>query len=100
MLPRLGVYAGAFQLLDDGVPPRGTRLPAVINIGMRPTFDDGQGLLAEAHVLDFDGDLYGRRVDLSFAHRLRDEERFPSVEALREQIARDVASARRRLGLA
>ena len=72
----------------------------VTNVGTRPTFDDGQGLLAEAHVLGFDGDLYGRRVDLSFEHAIRDERRFEDVEALRAQIARDVEQARALLGLA
>ena len=60
---------------------------------MRPTFD-GQDFRLEAYIIDFDGDLYGRVLRLVFLARLRDEERFPSVEALREQIGRDVAAAR------
>ncbi|HBH02279.1 MAG TPA: hypothetical protein DDZ42_10230 [Candidatus Rokubacteria bacterium] len=66
---------------------------AVVNIGVRPTFGDSTSAV-EAHLLDFSGDLYGRRMRLTFLRRLREERRFPSVEALRAQIAVDVASAR------
>ncbi len=97
ILPASGVYAGRLRLLDDGDPARGVTLPAVTNLGRRPTFDAGEHLVAEAHLLDFAGDVYGRRVELTFEHRLRAERRFPGVDALREQIGRDVAEARRRL---
>jgi riboflavin kinase/FMN adenylyltransferase len=74
-------------------------LPAVMNVGTRPTFEgDGQPQ-AEAHLLDFKGDVYGRRVELSFSARLREERRFAGVDALREQIAVDVVAARGILGL-
>jgi riboflavin kinase/FMN adenylyltransferase len=98
VLPAAGVYAGRVRLLDEGNPPPGAILPAVTNVGTRPTFHDGGHVLAEAHVIDFDGDLYGRRVEVSFSQRLRSERRFPDVEALRRQIAEDVAAARRSLG--
>lgn len=68
---------------------------AVVNIGVRPTFQETI-VAVEAHLLDFTADLYGRRVTLHFRHRLRDEIRFPSVEALREQIARDIETVRSR----
>ena len=55
--------------------------------------------MAEAHVLDFDGDLYGETVDLAFEHRIRDEQRFPSAEALRQQIVLDADEARNRLAV-
>lgn len=97
VLPANGVYAGRLRFLDAGEPPAETRLGAVTNVGTRPTFGPGAPPLAEAHLLDFEGDCYGRRVELSFALRLRDEQRFPGVDALRAQIARDVAEARRRL---
>jgi riboflavin kinase/FMN adenylyltransferase len=97
LLPAAGVYAGELRLLDDGEPPRGSLKPAVANVGVRPTFRDGQGFLAEAHLIDFEGDLYGRRVELAFRHRLRSEQKFPDVDALRQQIARDVEEARRRI---
>ena len=55
-------------------------------------------MLAEAHLLDFAGDLYGRRAELSFLSLLRPERRFPGVDALRAQIRADVEEARKRLG--
>jgi len=69
------------------------RYLAVVNAGVRPTFGETE-LAVEAHLLDFVGDLYDERVTLSFLRRLRDERKFPSVDALRAQIALDVASAR------
>jgi len=96
VLPAPGVYAGALRLLDEGNPPAGTALRAVTNVGRRPTFA-GESLRAEAHALDWSGDLYGRRVEITFAERLRAERRFESVDALRRQIAADVEEARRRL---
>jgi len=97
ILPAAGVYAGALRTLDAGDPPAGARMPAVINVGLRPTFEDAHGLVAEAHLIDWSGDLYGRRVEIAFAAWLRAERRFPGVDALREQIARDVEEGRRRL---
>jgi riboflavin kinase/FMN adenylyltransferase len=97
VLPAPGVYAGTLRLLDDGDPPANALLPVVMNVGHRPTFKQGAAVLAEAHVLDWSGDLYGRRVELSFPIRLREERRFAGVEALREQIAADADEARRRL---
>ena len=66
---------------------------AVVNVGFRPTFGETE-LAVEAHVLDFTGDLYDKRVTLTFIRRLREERKFPSVDALRQQIALDVAAAR------
>lgn len=86
LLVPTGVYA-CLARLD------GATYPSVVNVGVRPTF--GETFLAvEAHLLDFSGDLYGRRLRLEFVRRLRDEQKFPGVEALRHQIARDVAAAR------
>ena len=53
------------------------------NVGLRPTFEDSRGFIAEAHLLDFDRDIYGRRVDLSFEVRLRGEQKFASPDALK-----------------
>ena len=102
LLPGHGVYAGRVQLLDEpeaggAGPARGARFGAVTNVGRRPTFKADDPPLAEAHLLDFAGDLYGRRIELAFESRLREERRFPGPDALREQIGRDVAEARRRL---
>jgi riboflavin kinase/FMN adenylyltransferase len=96
VLPASGVYAGHLRLLDDGDPSRETRLRAVTNVGRRPTFA-GEQVRAEAHALDFEGDLYDRRIEISFELRLREERKFEGMETLRRQIAADVEQARRRL---
>ena len=72
----------------------GTRL-AVGKPSVRPTFQTGRGLLVEAYLLDFDGDIYGQELRLEFVERLRGEKRFDSVDALVEQMHRDVDEARR-----
>ncbi len=68
--------------------------PAAVNIGVRPQFETGRGVLIEAFLLDFAGDLYGTELRLEFLERLRGERLFPSVEALVEQIDRDVEDTR------
>ena len=68
--------------------------PAAINVGVRPTFETGRGLLVEAYLLDFEGDLYGETLRIAFMERMRGEKRFESVEALVEQMNRDVEQAR------
>ena len=68
---------------------------AAVSIGVRPTFVTGRGLLVEAYLLGFEGDLYGRELRLAFLSRLRGELRFDSVEALIEQMERDVEDTRR-----
>jgi riboflavin kinase/FMN adenylyltransferase len=85
-LPADGVYAAVVPL--DGVEHR-----AVANLGSRPTFKEGERLL-EVHLLDVAADLYGRPLDVDFADRLRDTQRFESIDALRAQIARDADAAR------
>jgi riboflavin kinase/FMN adenylyltransferase len=97
ILPAAGVYAGRLRILDGGDPAPGGEILAVTNVGVRPTFGAEHRLVAEAHLIDFDGDIYGRRVELSFTHHLRDERRFSGVPALRDQIAKDVEEGRRRL---
>lgn len=97
VLPGPGVYAGRLRFLDDGVPQRGVEVPAVTNVGNRPTFEGEGQLKAEAHLIDFDGDVYGRRVELYFSAHLRAERPFPDADALRKQIAADVDEARRLL---
>ena len=64
--------------------------PAAANVGVRPTFVTGRGVLVEAYLLDFDGDLYDRELRLEFLARLRGERRFDTVDALVEQMHRDV----------
>jgi riboflavin kinase / FMN adenylyltransferase len=86
LLPADGVYA-AHALLD------GRSAPAVLNVGVRPTFGELRRTV-EAFLLDFDGDLYGRWLTLELVERLRGERRFAGPEALRQAIAADVARTR------
>lgn len=88
MIPAPGVYA-AVAILDDG-----SRYQAVVNIGRRPTVEKSADtpLTIEAHLIGFDGDLYGRALTLSFVKRLRGERPFPSLDELKKQIALDIAS--------
>jgi riboflavin kinase/FMN adenylyltransferase len=95
VLPAVGVYAGRLRRLDAGAGE--AALPAVVNVGRRPTVKPDDPVLAEAHVIDWSGDLYGQRVELAFLHHLREERRFPDLEALRLQIGRDRDLARERL---
>jgi riboflavin kinase/FMN adenylyltransferase len=81
--PGHGVYA-AFA---DG-------RPSAVNVGVRPTFETGRGLLVEAYLIDFDGDLYDRTLRIAFIGRLRGERRFPGTEDLIAQMHRDVEEAR------
>jgi riboflavin kinase/FMN adenylyltransferase len=92
-LPEDGVYAGTFAGAD------GVERAAAISLGRRPTFYADAGLrLLEAYVLDFDGDLYDQASAVRFHRHLRRQERFPNVDALVEQMGKDVAETRR-LGL-
>jgi len=92
LVPGSGVYATTVQRVE-GDRPTGPRLPSVTNIGTRPTFGEGSSRV-ETHLLDFDGDLYGQRLALGFAARLRGEQRFASPDALRAQLVEDVKRAR------
>jgi riboflavin kinase/FMN adenylyltransferase len=91
--PGHGVYAGRAQLAGGEVKL------AAINVGMRPMFDSELGELIEAYLLDFDGELYGQRLRVEFLERLRGEEKFESVDALKQQMAADVESTRALVGL-
>lgn len=71
--------------------------PAVASLGVRPTVAGTEPLL-EAHLFDFDGDLYGRRIEVEFVAKLRDEEKFPDLASMVRQIDSDAASARHILG--
>jgi riboflavin kinase/FMN adenylyltransferase len=88
-LPPSGVYV--VEAIVDG-----TVHPAVANLGTRPTFAGGTAPVPvlEVHLLDFQGDLYGRELEVVFRQRLRPEQKFPDAAALEAQIARDVAAAR------
>lgn len=83
-----GVYAA--MALWEGA---GTEYPAVVNVGVRPTFSSGE-LAVEAHIIDFAGDLYGTTLRIRTVEKLREEKRFPSLETLVEQLGKDVERAR------
>ncbi len=68
--------------------------PAAVNVGIRPTFETGRGLLVESYLIDHEEDLYGKNLRVAFVSRLRGERRFPSAEELIPQMHRDVAEAR------
>ena len=87
-MPAEGIYAGWYTR------PDGRRHQAAISFGRRPTFYDDAPPLLEAHLLDFDGDLYGEPARVAFVARLRGEERFDSVDALVAQMGRDVEATR------
>lgn len=87
VLPPHGVYAVHAYV-------RGKRFRAVLNIGVRPTIASPTPQpRVEAHLLDFNENIYGQEIELTFVQKLRDEQRFPSIDALREQIQRDIDSA-------
>lgn len=88
VLPPNGVYAVHVEW-------QGQSLRGALNLGLRPTLAQPQpALQTEVHLLDFSGDLYDEELEVTFVRRLRDERKFPSREALREQIALDIATAR------
>ncbi len=91
-LPADGVYAGWFERAD------GEEHPCAINLGRRPTFyEHADSSLLEAHLLDFEGDLYGEHVKVRFTNFLRSERKFDGIDALVEQLQSDIAHARRLL---
>jgi riboflavin kinase/FMN adenylyltransferase len=89
---RCAPVAGIFAVQVHGVA--GAARAGVASLGTRPTIGGTEALL-EAHVFDFDGDLYGREIEVEFVARLRDEERFATLDALTAQMHRDAADARR-----
>ena len=87
-LPPSGVYA-------IHAIARGKTYCAVLNIGTRPTLNNpNPSLRVEAHLLDFTGDLYGEELEIVFAEKLREEQKFPSLDELKAQIARDIQRAK------
>jgi riboflavin kinase/FMN adenylyltransferase len=83
-IPGHGVYA-AFA----------NGLPAAVNVGIRPTFESGRGVLIETYIIDHDEDLYGKTLRVAFVERLRGERWFPNAEEIVEQMHQDVEDARR-----
>jgi riboflavin kinase/FMN adenylyltransferase len=81
-LPSNGIYATITQI-------DGKRFPSATNIGIRPTFGEGEKTV-ETHLLNYKGDLYGKEIRVEFVQKLRDEQHFPSSEELKIQIEKDV----------
>lgn len=98
LIPKAGIYAARARVLDDGGAAGGDVWRCAVSIGTNPTFVKDGAQVVEAYLLDFAGDLYGRRVRLEFVQRLRDEHRFDSVESLVAQIEDDVAKTRELTG--
>lgn len=92
LIPAPGVYAA------EALLPSGLTLPAVVNIGRCPTVESVAGATPrqtiEAHIIGYEGDLYGQPLTLTFIRRLRSERRFPDLDSLRSQIGADIALAR------
>ncbi len=89
LMPASGVYA-TYAWLD------GHRYPAATNVGVRPTVN-GRSLIVETHLIEFEGDLYGQELILDFESRIRDEKKFPGVDALVAQIRADISLVQTRL---
>ena len=91
LIPANGAYAVRVRIGDAK-----ELLPGMTNIGQRPTFD-GKTTTLETHILHYEGALYGKSLTVSFIHRLRDEQRFDTPEALAAQLRRDAATAEEKL---
>ncbi|MDF1765275.1 MAG: bifunctional riboflavin kinase/FAD synthetase [Gammaproteobacteria bacterium] len=86
-MPLLGVFACHAKVA-------GELLPAAVNIGFRPTVQAEGGALLEAHLLDYEGDLYGKTLEVIFREKVRDEMKFDSLDALKRQLGEDIARVR------
>lgn len=84
--------SGVYNVLVEGLAPR--PVPGVASVGVRPTVNDAGRPTLEVHLLDWDADCYGAHLRINFLHKQRDEAKYPSLEALRAQIALDVDHAR------
>ncbi|MGI8658908.1 MAG: riboflavin biosynthesis protein RibF [Candidatus Limnocylindria bacterium] len=94
-LPALGIYLGRVSVPDRGVGPGH---PGLVSVGVRPTFHDDGRVLVEVYLLDWGGDLYDAELTVELESRLRSEQRFATVDALVDQMRKDEAEARRRIG--
>lgn len=89
LLPRPGIYATVVQILGSE-----ESYAAATSLGTNPTFVSGGALTLEAHLLDFDRDIYGQRLRVRFVERLRDEEQYSDIDSLLAQIAKDILATR------
>ncbi len=83
---------GVFAVTVEGLGPKA--LPGAASVGLRPTIGDQLKPVLEVHLLDFSGEIYRQHVSVNFLHKLRDQEKYDSLEALKEQIAKDVEDTR------
>lgn len=91
-IPLHGVFACDVRVDNDDLQERS--LKGAANIGYRPTVSDSNKAVLEVHLLDFDSDIYGEQITVIFRHKIRDEQRFDSLEALQQRIAIDVQETR------
>lgn len=91
LAPRFGVYQSRVELF-------GKSYDGISNIGVRPSVGNDREIMLETHIIDYSGDLYGRMVTVELVRFMRDEKKFDSVEALREQVVSDIETVRRRTG--
>ena len=83
-MPRQGVYAAIVKTLEDN-----KEYPAMVNVGIHPTVMCGEKQVIEAHILDWEGDLYDKEITVKFLKRIRDEKKFDSIDELKEQLKKD-----------
>ena len=86
-LPKNGVYATITVV-------NGKRLPSVTNVGLRPTVNDGRGVSVETHIIDFEGNLYGKEIKIEFLSFLRPEQKFDSLDEVQNAVKDDIAKAK------
>lgn len=91
LIPRLGVYATKVYVEDKPYI-------AVTNVGLRPTVENANSVKVEAYLLDYEGDLYGKKLRVEFYYHIRDERQFPTVEALVEEVQRNIQQTREYFG--
>ena len=98
---RLGFPTANLMIPERDIPERGVykvsvelerAWPALCNVGVRPTVSGGDKIQVEVHIPGFFADIYGKVLTVVFLEKIREERKFPSVEALKEQLARDVAA--------
>ena len=94
LLPKVGIYAGRATVSPGGAGP-GLQRPCALSVGTNPQFSAGGAVSVEAHLIDFEGDLYGQHVRIDVVRWLRAEQRFASVDALLAQISDDIAQTRK-----
>ena len=92
LVPAYGVYAARVAL------PDGRELPAVTNVGVRPTVEDSRRVTVEPWILGFDGDLYGQTIRVDFYHRIRGEKKFSGLQELQQEILKNADETRALLG--